>query len=303
MLIMRNLKTTAGGVSFENPLILASGILDENGYTIKRILEEGSGGAVTKSIGMEERDGYIPPVVVEHENYIINAMGLPNPGIENFGEEIKIARTAGKPIIGSIYAADPEGFLKLAEKMVDYGVQAIELNLSCPHVKGFGTEVGSDPVLVKEIVKTLKGSIDIPIWSKLSPNVTSIVDIGRAASDSDGIVLINTVRAMAIDIYARKPVLKNTYGGMSGSSIKPVGIRMVYEIKKELGLNIIGVGGIESAEDAIEYIMAGASAVQIGTAVWKYGRNIFSTINSGISKFMEDNGYENVSKMSGVAVQ
>ncbi|MGP6206741.1 dihydroorotate dehydrogenase [Cuniculiplasma sp. SKW3] len=300
---MSDLKTKIGSLELEHPVMLASGILDENGYTIKRILEEGAAAAVTKSIGNEERNGYIPPVVVENESYIINAMGLPNPGIEIYEEEIHIAKKAGKPVIGSIFAADSNGFLSLAERMTDYGVDAIELNLSCPHVKGFGTEVGSDPVLVKEIVKELKGSIDIPIWSKLSPNVTSILDIGQAASESDALVLINTVRAMAIDIYAKKPVLTNIYGGMSGPAIKSVGIRMVYEIKKELDVEVVGVGGIQNGYDALEYIMAGASAVQVGTAVWKYGRGIFKNIKEEMTQFMESNGIKRIDDIVGVAVQ
>jgi dihydroorotate dehydrogenase (NAD+) catalytic subunit len=300
---MSKLEIKAGGIKLDHPVMLASGILDENGYTMKKILEEGAAAAVTKSIGAEERNGYISPVVVEGEGYIINAMGLPNPGIELYEEEIRIAKKSKKPVIGSIFAADPDGFLNLAEKMVDYGVDGIELNLSCPHVKGFGTEVGSDPVLVKEIVKTLKGSIDKPVWSKLSPNVTDIVEIGQAASESDALVLINTVRAMAIDIYARKPVLTNVYGGMSGSSIKSVGIRLVYEIKKELDMEIIGVGGIQNGNDAIEYIMAGASAVQVGTAAWKYGRGVFKSIMDQIAQFMEENHIRGIDEIIGVAVQ
>ena len=300
---MIDLRTKAGGIELDTPLILASGILDENGYTMRRILEAGAAAVVTKSIGVDERNGYTSPVVFEGENYMINAMGLPNPGIEEYGGEIKIAEEAGKPVIGSIFAADAPTFLKLAGEMVDYGVSAIELNLSCPHVKGFGTEVGSDPTLVKDIVETLKASIDIPIWSKLSPNVTDIVEIGSAASESDALVLINTVRAMAIDINARMPVLTNVYGGLSGNAIKPVGLRLVYEIKKELDCNIIGVGGIGNASDAIEYIMAGASAVQIGTALWKKGRGIFDEINQGISGFMKDSGIGSIGEMIGVAVQ
>ncbi len=300
---MVSLAVKTGGVSFESPAILASGILDENGYTMKRVLEDGAGAVVTKSIGTEERNGYFSPVVVPEDTYLINAMGLPNPGIDSFEEEIKIALTAKKPVIGSIFASNTDDFLKLALKMQDFGVSAVELNLSCPHVQGFGSEVGSDPVLVKEIVKTLKGTIKIPVWSKLSPNVTSISEISRAASDSDALVLINTVRAMAIDIEARRPVLTNSYGGMSGTAIKPVGLRCVYEVKKETEIDIIGVGGISSYIDALEYIMAGASVFQIGTALMKYGRSIFMRITGDLEKYMISNGINNLKELVGVAVR
>ena len=300
---MVSLAVKTGGVSFESPAILASGILDENGYTMKRVLEDGAGAVVTKSIGTEERNGYFSPVVVPENTYLINAMGLPNPGIDSFEEEINIALMAKKPVIGSIFASNTDDFLKLALKMQDFGVSAVELNLSCPHVQGFGSEVGSDPVLVKEIVKTLKGTIKIPVWSKLSPNVTSISEISRAASDSDALVLINTVRAMAIDIEARRPVLTNTYGGMSGTAIKPVGLRCVYEVRKDTDIDIIGVGGISSYIDALEYIMAGASVFQIGTALMKYGRNIFRRITEDLERYMISNGINNLEELVGVAVK
>jgi dihydroorotate dehydrogenase (NAD+) catalytic subunit len=300
---MPKLETLAGNVNLPNPAILASGILDENGYTMKRILDDGAGAVVTKSIGLEERNGYYSPVVFQGESYLLNAMGLPNAGIDNFGKEIEIVKLSKKPIIGSIFASNSNDFLKLALKMQDYGVCAVELNLSCPHVSGFGSEVGGDPVLVREIVKNLKGTLKIPIWSKLSPNVTSIIDIARAASDSDGIVLINTVRAMAIDIEARIPVLTNKYGGMSGKSIKPIGLRLVYEVKKEMDVQIIGVGGIENYRDALEYIMAGASAFQIGTALMEYGRNIFGNINRDLEDYMIKNNIKSLKELVGVAIK
>lgn len=300
---MVSLAIQTGGISFESPAILASGILDENGYTMKRILEEGAGAVVTKSIGTEERNGYFSPVVIPEETYLINAMGLPNPGINSFEEEIKIALTAKKPVIGSIFASNTDDFLKLALSMQDFGVKGVELNLSCPHVQGYGSEVGSDPVLVKEIVKTLKGTLNIPVWSKLSPNVTSISEISRAASDSDALVMINTVRAMAIDIEARRPVLTNSYGGMSGMAIKPVGLRCVYEVRKETEIDIIGVGGIYSYRDALEYIMAGASAFQVGTALMKYGRSIFRKISDDLERYMTVNGIGNLKDLVGVAVR
>ncbi|MGC8608285.1 MAG: dihydroorotate dehydrogenase [Thermoplasmata archaeon] len=300
---MTDMRTKVASLHLDNPLMLASGILDENGFTMKRILENGAAAVVTKSIGAEERPGYPTPVIVEYGESLINAIGLSNPGIDNFSEEMKIVTKNGRTVIGSVFSSDADGFAMLSRKMESYGASAIELNLSCPHVKGFGMEVGSDPDLVKAIVERVKSSVNIPVFAKLSPNTSNILEIAEAAEKADGYVLINTVKAMAIDIYSKTPVLSNNYGGLSGPAIKPVGIRYVYEVKKATGKPIIGVGGISTAEDAIEYIMAGSSAIQIGTAIFKKGISIFNEIKSGIQKFMEAEGYRNIEEMTGVAVK
>ncbi len=290
-------------IKLDNPFILASGILDENGYTMERILNNGAASAVTKSIGINERYGFDPPVIYKDDNYIINAIGLSNPGIDNFKDEINIALRSKKPVIGSIFGKDAEEFSLLAKKMESYKVSAIELNLSCPHVNGYGLEVGSDPDLVSEIVSEVKSKVNIPVFSKLSPNTSDILEEAKAAEKSDALVLINTVKAMKIDINARKPVLSNVYGGLSGKSIKPVGIRYVYEVKKELNKTIIGVGGIENINDAIEYIMAGASAVQIGSAIYKYGINIFNNLNNDLNEFFVKNNINDINEIIGVAIK
>lgn len=300
---MPSLHSSIGKINLENPFILASGILDENGYSIKKILEDGASAAVTKSIGMTERTGYYPPVVVPLDNSMINAVGLTNPGIEEYGHEIAIAKKAGKPVIGSIFGSDEKEFTYLAEKMEKYGATAIELNLSCPHVSGVGHEVGSDPVLVRKIIDSIKSSVKIPVFAKLSPNTDDIIKIAEAADEADGFTLINTVRAMKIDIHAKKPVLSNAYGGLSGPAIKPIGVRYVYEISSWTDKPVMGVGGISSAEDAVEYIMAGASAVQIGTALSILGRGIFSTFQDDLMKFMEKEGFDSISDMKGVALR
>ncbi|BAB60337.1 dihydroorotate oxidase [Thermoplasma volcanium GSS1] len=300
---MSDISTTLAGIKLVNPFMVASGILDENGYTMKELLERGAAAVVTKSIGISERDGYPTPVIVEYGDSLINAVGLSNPGIENFGEEINIAKEAKRPIIGSVFAYNAEEFTKLSVKMEEYGVDAIELNLSCPHVKGFGLEVGSDPDLVEDIVNEIKSKVKVPVFAKLSPNVSNIIEIAKAAEKADAYVLINTVKAMAIDIYSRSPVLSNLYGGLSGPAIKPVGIRYVYEVKKETGKEIIGVGGISNYKDAIEYIMAGASAVQIGTALYKYGKGIFREMEWQLRTFMDEERFEKIEEMVGVAIK
>ena len=295
--------TTVAGIRLSNPMMLASGILDENGYTMLEILKKGAAAVVTKSIGTSERTGYKPPVVVPVQGGLLNAIGLANAGINNFKGEMEIALRGNKPVVGSIFGATADEFLQLALKMEEYGATAVELNLSCPHVAGYGTEVGSDPQLVEDIVDTLKSRLKIPVFAKLSPNVTNIVDIANAANRADALVLINTVRAMSIDIHARKAVLTNRYGGLSGPAIKNVGVTYVYEVRKATGKEIIGVGGIENAEDLVEYVMAGASAVQIGTALYTQGKDVFNRIERDLEKFMETEGFNRISEMVGVAVE
>ncbi|WP_337860503.1 dihydroorotate dehydrogenase [Ferroplasma sp.] len=291
------------GIELKNPFILASGILDENGYTLKRILESGAGAAVTKSIGSVERKGFDPPVIYREEHSVINAIGLSNPGIDNYGYEMKIALSAGRPVIGSIFGQTPEEFADLAKKMESYGASAVELNLSCPHVNGYGMEVGSDPELVSSIVTEVKSKINIPVYSKLSPNTSDMVKQAMAAEKSDAYVLINTVKAMKIDINAKKPILSNIYGGLSGDAIKPIGVRYVYEVKKETGKPIIGVGGINNINDALEYIMAGASAVEIGSAISYKGISIFNNLSKGLKEYMETNSINNLNELIGVAIE
>lgn len=300
---MPNLSTSVAKIFLDNPFALASGILDENGYTMKRILLEGASAVVTKSIGSEPRKGYKPPVIAEVDDGMVNAVGLANPGIRNFEHEMKIAMLAGKPVIGSIFGSTAEEFVELAKYMESYSAAAVELNLSCPHAKGVGLEVGRDPELVEEIVTEIKKAVKIPVFAKLSPNVSDIIEIAKAAEKADAYVLINTVKGMAIDVYAKMPVLSNSYGGLSGKAIKPVGLRYVYEVKKETGKEIMGVGGIESAIDAVEYIMAGASAVQIGTALYKFGRKIFKDLSRDIDTFMEKEGYGKIEDMIGLAIR
>lgn len=299
---MAHLETSISGIKLENPLMLASGILDENGYSMKRILEEGAAAVVTKSINRDGRTGYRPPIVSEIPGGLLNAVGLANPGIDSFGGEIELTLQAGKPVIGSLFGSTVDEFIYVSKKMQEYGASAVELNLSCPHVKGVGAEIGSDPEMVAAIVDELKSNLKIPVFAKLSPNVSDMLKIAGAASNADGLVLINTVRGMAIDIHARRPVLSNSYGGLSGKAIKNVGLRYVYQMKKETGMEIIGVGGIENAEDALEYIMAGASALQVGTALYEHGRGIFGEISRGMQDFMEKEGYSSIRDMVGLAI-
>jgi len=288
----------------KNPFMLASGIMDEDAGSMIRIAKNGAAAIVTKSIGTKPREGYANPTIVEVENGLINSMGLPNPGIEAYGEEIKLVKKKTSiPIIGSIFGRDEKEFCLLAKKMETYGVDAVELNLSCPHAKGYGLEIGSNPEKVGNIVTRVKSSTSIPILVKLSPNVTDIVEIAKTAekNGADAITAVNSVKAMKINIETGLPVLSNKIGGYSGRAIKPIGVRCVYEINKEVDIPVVGVGGILTAEDAIEYFMAGASAVQIGSAVYYRGVEVFKKLNNELKEWMKRHGYRKLLDIIGLA--
>jgi len=299
---MVSLKTEIGSITLQKPGMIASGIMDETGDSLVRVLESGAGAAVTKSIGMEPNPGHDNPCFMEVKGGYVNAMGLPNPGIELFRDEMRIATSKGK-IIGSIYGAGPNDFSTLAGKMEDYGACAVELNLSCPHAKGYGMEVGTDPVMVKNIVSAVKSAVSIPVWAKLTPNTHILTQIGQAVQDAggDAIVAINTLKAMVISPEFAKPIMSNKFCGLSGEAVKPVGVRAIYDLKTALDIPLIGVGGISDWRDAAEYIMAGACAFQIGSAVGTRGLEVFQEINQGLSDFMEEYGYSSIASMVGAA--
>ncbi|MHC1572823.1 MAG: dihydroorotate dehydrogenase [Methanosarcinales archaeon] len=275
------------GIKLESPLILAAGILGSTGASLRRVACAGAGAVVTKSLGLVPREGYRNPCVVELEDGFINAVGLQNPSYRNFMDEIEITREANVPIVASIFGGRPEEFAEIATAMSG-DVDGFELNLSCPHAEGYGAEIGSDPMIVEEVTRSVKSATDLPVWVKLTPNVRDIATIGLAAErgGADAVVAINTLRAMAIDVESGYPILSNRFGGLSGAPIKPVAVRAVYELYQALKIPIIGVGGISSWEDAVEMMMAGASAVEIGSAVYR-GLNIFKEIGDGISRYLK----------------
>jgi len=287
----------------ENPTMLASGIMGETGGSLLAMAKGGAGALVTKSIGSVPRQGHKNPTLVELEFGYMNAMGLPNPGIEAFGEEMYEASKAGIPIVGSVFGSSAEEFASLARKMQGYGAEAIELNLSCPHAKGYGMEMGVDPDVVAGIIKEVKAAVVIPVFAKLTPNTHKLIEVAKAAEDAgaDAIVAINTLKAMKIDVDARMPVLSNRYGGLSGPAVRGVGVRCVYELFEALKIPVIGVGGVEDWRSALEYIMAGAVAVQIGSGVGRVGTQVFGDVCSGISAYMAENGFRDITQLVGVA--
>ncbi|WP_297090935.1 dihydroorotate dehydrogenase [Thermococcus sp.] len=291
------------GIRFENPLILASGINDKTPEQWIRAHEEGAGGVVTKSIGIEPRDGYNNPTIVELPYGLINAMGLPNPGWKGFLEMVE-GYTFDFPLIVSIFGGTPEEFAFLAEKLSDVA-DAFELNLSCPHAKGYGMEIGQRPENVYEVVKAVKDATDKPVIAKLTPNTDDITKLGLAAekAGADAVSAINTLKAIAIDVYARRPILSNRVGGYSGPGVKPVALRAVYDLAKTLDIPVIGIGGITTWQDAVEFLLAGASALQIGTAVSLRGWKVFREINEGIERYLKEEGFSSVKDIVGLALE
>jgi len=302
-LTMSSLQVNVAGVQMNNPTMLASGLVGETGGSLLSVAAAGAGALVTKSIGMEPRNGYGNPTLVELGDGYVNAMGLPGPGIDDFRIEMEAAKKGNVPIIGSVFASSAKDFAFLSSKMEEYGALAVELNLSCPHAHGYGMEMGIDPEVVGAIVKECKNSVSIPVFAKLTPNTHRLVEVGRAVEKAggDAVVAINTLKAMAISVEFRRPVLSNRFGGLSGPAVKPVGLRCVFDLYAALGIPVIGVGGIETWRDALEYIMAGASAVQVGSAIGRRGIGVFSEIAEGLEKYVEQDRCGGIQGLVGVA--
>lgn len=300
---MTDLNVRIASIEMTNPSMLASGILDETGESLLRMIDAGAGAVVTKSIGMSPHDGHKNPCIVELSTGYVNAMGLPNPGMEEFGAELKSIMPSPAPGVASIYAASAGDFALIAARMEESGAAGIELNLSCPHASGFGMEVGTDPATVSQIVSAVKDAVKVPVMAKLTPNTADIVRIGMAVQDAggDAVVAINTLKAMVISPEFARPVLSNRYGGLSGPAIRPVGVRAVFDLYRSLDIPIVGVGGIETWSDAAEYIMAGATCFQVGSAVGRKGLEVFKEITSGLEGFMDAHGYRDLESMRGVA--
>lgn len=298
------LNTNICGVEFRNPLMLAAGILGSNASSLNWVLKSGAGGVVSKSFSLNPHPGYVNPTTVAVEGGIINAIGLSNPGVDNFKEELKKIERKDNVVIASIYGATPEEFSSLVGEIQEL-VDMIELNISCPHaMDGYGASIGQDCNLSYKIVSAAKDASDIPIIAKLTPNVTDITEIAKTCEDAgaDCLSLINTLGpGMKINIDIARPVLSNKFGGMSGRPIKPIAISNVYSVYEAVDIPLIGVGGIYNWEDVVEFIYAGARAVQIGTAIMDEGVDVFSHINEGLEKFMVEKGFSSIDEMVGLA--
>ena len=297
-----SLSTSIGSLTLERPTILASGILGISLDVFQRLYKAGAGGVVTKSLSKEPWEGYPNPTIFSVKGGgWINAVGLSNPGAENFAEMIRPNEDV--PIIVSLVGSVEDDFEYMIKQFENCKVAAYELNLSCPHVAKVGLEVGDDTDLVSKIVKKVKSMSDAPVIAKVGLGSTDYLKTVDAAvsAGADAITAINTIRAMAIDVEVERPILSNKIGGLSGTPIKPVALRCVYEISSKFDIPILGCGGISTWEDAVEFILAGASAVQFGSVMGDHWDEVFSEINNGIEKFMERKGYSTIGEMVGRA--
>lgn len=294
------LSVEMAGIFLENPLILASGFLGISQAVFERIYNEGAGAVVSKSISRYPMEGYRNPtvVVLDNKSYV-NAVGLSNPGYEHFYEEIQLNKKV--PLMVSLVGSDPSDYEVMTRKLEKSKIIGFEINLSCPHVKKLGMEVGDDPQMVESIVKATKSNTTKPVFVKVGIGNANLLDVSRAAikAGADGITAINTIRAMKISIDNFIPILSNKIGGLSGASIKPIAVRCVYELSKEFSVPIIGCGGIFNWEDAVEFIIAGATSFQVGTAIGVNDMGVFNSIKSGIVKYLERKGYQSVKELIG----
>mgnify|MGYP006282194699 CR=1 FL=1 len=299
------LETELAGIKLENPTVLSSGILGTSASIIKRVADSGAGALTLKSIGPKPREGHNNPTVLAYESGLINAVGLSSPGYKNMEEEWEQLKQIKKPIIASVYGGSIEEFVEVTEFVADKKPSMIELNISCPNSKKHGQLFGFDPEIAGEVVSKTKDVCGkVPLMPKLTPNTPKLKQIAKACekSGADAISAINTVGpGMLIDVYTGKPILHFKTGGLSGPAIRPIAVRCVYDIRSSTSLPILGIGGIVDGKDAIEMMMAGASAIGIGSGVYYRGTEVFGDVCFEIEEFMKSEGYSSIKQLVGKA--
>ena len=298
---MRDTKVTIAGVEFKNPVMTASGTFGSGAEYSEFVDLNRLGGVVTKGVANVPWPGNPTPRIVETASGMLNAIGLQNPGIDMFVKrDIPFLKQFDTKIIVNVCGHSQEEYLEVVERLAEEPVDMLEINISCPNVKEGGIAFGQDPKAVEAITRAVKDKARQPVIMKLSPNVTDITEMARAAEagGADALSLINTLTGMKIDIYRQTFALANKTGGMSGPAVKPVAVRMVYQTAQAVSIPIIGMGGISTAEDAIEFILAGATAVSVGTANFF---NPYATVEivEGIEKYMEQMNVEHISELVG----
>lgn len=298
---MADLSVKIAGIEFNNPLIAASGTFGfgrEYGefYPLEKL-----GGISCKGITLKCRDGNPVPRVAETPSGMLNAVGLQNPGVDAFiKNDLPWLKKQNTVVIANIAGNTPEEYCAMAEKLSDTEVDMIEMNISCPNVKSGGVQFGTSCESVGAITDAVRKHCTKPLIVKLSPNVTDIVSIAKSAeaSGADAISMINTLTGMRIDINTRRPIIRNNTGGMSGPAIFPVAVRMVWQAANAVKIPIIGMGGISTWQDAVEMLIAGASALQIGTVFFSDPYAPIK-INEGINRFLDENGLKSVGELTG----
>ncbi len=307
---MPDLTCSLLGLTLHNPIVLASGILGTSAALLERVARAGAGAVTAKSCGPAPRAGHPNPITVEWGHGLINAVGLTNPGADAEAPLLAEARARlqplGVPLIASIFGGTPQEYHDVARTIAVARPALIEVNISCPNVADeFGTPFAADAGAAAEVTAAaVSGAGGIPISVKLAPNVPDIVRIARAvaAAGASALTAINTMPGMVIDPYAARPVLANRSGGLSGAALKPIALRCVAQLAGEVGLPIIGTGGVLTGVDAAEMLMAGATAVGVGSAVWYRGPEALGQIAAELDAFMAAEGYDTLAHLRGLAL-
>lgn len=297
-----DLSVKLNGFDLRTPLVTASGTYGY-GDEYKGLVDFNTLGAITvKGVTLHEKKGNPPSRVTETASGMLNSVGLQNEGVDYFlKEKVPHFKELNTPVIANLSASSAEDFLALTEKLNETdALTALEINVSCPNLNKGGMSYGKDPKAVYSLIKEIKKISRYPLITKLTPNVTDITEIAKAAEDagSDNLCLINTLLGMAIDINTKRPILANKTGGLSGPAIKPVALAMVWQVCNAVSVPVIGMGGVMSAEDALEFIIAGAAAVGIGTVNF-IDPKAPEKIIEGISDYMQKNNYESLSQLKG----
>jgi dihydroorotate dehydrogenase (NAD+) catalytic subunit len=300
--MVMNTSVNICGVELKNPVMTASGTFGSGREFSDFVDLSRLGAVVVKGVADKPWSGNLAPRIAEVYGGMLNSVGLQNPGVDYFiDNDIPFLRQYDTKIIVNVCGHSIEEYTNVVSKLRGQDVDLLELNISCPNVSEGGMAFGTDPVMVEKVVAEVKKVAEQPLIVKLSPNVTDITEIAVAAVNggADALSLINTLTGMKIDINKRKPVLYRKIGGMSGPAVKPVAVRMVYQVCKAVDVPVIGMGGISNAEDALEFIMAGATGVSIGTANFVNPRATIETVE-GIEKYLKDNGIEDISEIRGI---
>jgi len=297
-----NMSVKIGTLKLKNPVMTASGTFGYGGEYADYVDLNKLGAIVVKGLSLKPRAGNPPPRIMETPSGMLNAVGLQNIGVDTFIEEkLPILRKYDTNVIANIYGETYDEYKKVAQKLTSAkGVHALEVNISCPNVRKGGLSFGADLKSAAAVTRKVKEVTGLPVIVKLTPNVTDITAIAAAVekAGADAISLINTLTGMSVDIFTRRPHLKNVTGGLSGPAIKPVALRMVWQVLQKISIPVIGIGGIMNAEDALEFLILGTKAVQIGTANFINPQATIEIIG-GIERYMELNGIKNISKLIG----
>ena len=298
---MSQLAVRLNRLSLPNPVLVASGTFGYAKEMTAYVDFTALGGIIPKTVTPQPRAGNPPPRTVETASGLLNSIGLDNDGFDQFvAEKLPYLAGLGAPVIVNIAARTNDEFRAMADVLNKAeGVAAVELNISCPNVSG-GIDFGTNPDLAADVVRTVRSAGDLPVIAKLTPNVTSVIPIAQAVADAgaDAVSLINTFQGMAVDWKKRRPVLGNVLGGLSGPAIKPLALRIVWQVAQAVSVPIIGVGGIQSLDDVMEFIVAGATAVQIGTANF-YNPGLANQLVSDLQQIVDEENVENISELVG----